>query len=109
MPALNVAGGSKRTLGNMNRPVAVAVATIDAVKAVHATPIHEKKARRGITAAPALAAVAGAAGAAGAWTSPCMAISPRFTIAMLITTMKMTMGSNMAAAIAIAITTGGMF
>jgi hypothetical protein len=38
-----------------------------------------------------------------------METSPRFTIAMLITTMKMTTGSSTAAAIAIAITTGGMF
>jgi len=87
----------------MNRPVAVAVATIDAVKAVQATPIHERNARRG-TAAMAFPATTGAAGA-----SPCMETSPRFTITMLITTMKMTTGSNMAAAVAIAITTEGMF
>jgi hypothetical protein len=95
----------------MNRPVAVAVATIDAVNAVQARPIHEKKARRGITAAAGLPATV-VAGAAAGWSlcsSPCMAISPRFTIAMLITTMKMTIGSSMAAAVAIAITTGGMF
>ena len=72
---------------------------------VTATPIQEKKARRGITAALAPAA----AGTAGAWASPCMEISPRFTIAILINTIKMTMGSSMAAAIANAVTTGGMF
>jgi hypothetical protein len=93
----------------MKRPVAVAVATIEAVKAVQATPIQEKKARRGITAAPFAATAAGAAGADGACASPCIEISPRFTIAMLINTIKMTTGSNMAADVAIAITTGGMF
>src|SRR5262245_16603389 len=47
-PALKVGGGSKRTLGNMNRPVAVAAASIEAVKAPHASVIHEKKERRGM-------------------------------------------------------------
>jgi len=90
----------------MKRPVAVAVATMEAVKAVHATPIQEKKARRGITAAPFAAT---GAGAAGACVSPSIEISPRFTIAMLINTIKMTTGSKIAADVAIAITTGGMF
>jgi hypothetical protein len=90
----------------MKRPVAVAVATIEAVKAVQATPIQEKKARRGITAAPFAAVAAGTAATCG---SPRIAISPRFTIAMLINTIKMTTGSSMAAAVAIAVTTWGMF
>jgi hypothetical protein len=37
-----------------------------------------------------------------------MEISPRFTVAIEITTMKMTIGSRTAAAVAIACTTGGM-
>jgi hypothetical protein len=37
-----------------------------------------------------------------------MEISPRFTITVLITTIKMTIGSRTAAAVAIASTTGGM-
>jgi hypothetical protein len=60
-PALNVGGGSKRTFGNMNRPVAVSAASIDAVKAVHAKVIQERKERRGMGGF-----AAGAAGFAGA-------------------------------------------
>src|SRR5262245_27276495 len=45
-PALKVGGGSKRTLGNMKRVVAVAAASIDAVNAVHASVTHERKERR---------------------------------------------------------------
>ena len=58
---MNVGGGSKRTFGNMNRPVAVSAASIDAVKAVHAKVIQERKERRGIGALGF-----GAAGFAGA-------------------------------------------
>src|SRR6185295_6599540 len=66
-PALKVGGGSKRTLGNMKRVVAVAAASIDAVNAVHASVIQDIKERRVITVGFAAAGfgVAGAAGAAG--------------------------------------------
>src|SRR5262250_1717725 len=62
-PALKVGGGSKRTLGNMNRPVAVSAASIDAVKAVHASVIHDRNERRDATGG--LAAGAAGLGAAG--------------------------------------------
>src|SRR5712691_12037319 len=64
-PALNVGGGSKRTLGNMKRVVAVAAASIDAVNAAHASVIQEIKERRGTLAFFAGAAGAALAGAAG--------------------------------------------
>src|SRR5215831_18582157 len=65
-PALKVGGGSKRTLGNMNRPVAVAAASIDAVNAAHARVIHDKKDRRGTAAFAADAVGFGGAGFGGA-------------------------------------------
>jgi hypothetical protein len=50
----------------MNRPVAVAAASIDAVKAAHATVIQEKNERRGIARFAAGAAGLAGAGFAGA-------------------------------------------
>jgi len=49
---LSVGGGSKSTFGNMNRPVAVAVASMDAVNAAQASVIHERNDRRGIFPLP---------------------------------------------------------
>ena len=68
-PALNVGGGSNRTFGNMNRPVAVAAASIDAVKAAHATVIHDRKDRRptaGLAGAVAAGFAAAGFGGGGA-------------------------------------------
>src|SRR5206468_4160592 len=45
-PALNRVGGSKRTLGNMNRIVAVSPATVAAAKPIQATVIHFNVERR---------------------------------------------------------------
>src|SRR5262245_41258526 len=42
-PALNCCGGSFRTLGNMNRPVAASAAALAAVKAPHATAIQARR------------------------------------------------------------------
>src|SRR5437879_4708505 len=71
-PALNCCGGSNRTLGNMNRVVAMAPAPQAAAKAVQATPSVERNPRRVMSvAAPAEAAPGdapagfGTAGAAG--------------------------------------------
>jgi hypothetical protein len=49
----------------MNRPVAVRAASIDAVKAVHANVIQERKERRGMAGFAAGAAGLGAAGFGG--------------------------------------------
>ena len=47
---MNVGGGSKRTLGNMNRAVAVNDASIEAVNATQARVTHDRKERRGVFA-----------------------------------------------------------
>src|SRR5438874_4598597 len=46
-PTLNCCGGSLRTLGNMNRPVAASAAADAAEKAPHASPIHTRRVRSG--------------------------------------------------------------
>ena len=63
---MKVGGGSKRTFGNMNRAVAVTAASIDAVKAVHASVIHERNERRCIGAFAAAAGALAGAGLGGA-------------------------------------------
>src|SRR5947208_14848521 len=81
-PALNCCGGSLRTLGNMNRPVAASAAADAAEKAPHARPIHARRVRSGDVSSgsrPGAAAVAGfaavaAAGAAFAAAPPAEAI-----------------------------------
>src|SRR5215831_18386878 len=62
IPALNCAGGSLITFGNMKRPVAASDAAVAAVKAVHATPIHARRPMSGEVSSPAFAAAAGTAG-----------------------------------------------
>src|SRR6185295_6398873 len=67
-PALNCAGGSLRTFGNMKRPVAASAAADAAENAPHARPSHWRRLRSGDVSSawrPVDAAAAGlAAGAA---------------------------------------------
>src|ERR1700730_12812890 len=46
-PALNCWGGSLRTLGNMNRPVAASAAADAAEKVPHARPIQARRVKNG--------------------------------------------------------------
>src|SRR5438132_14219680 len=46
-PILNCCGGSFRTFGNMNRPVAASAAAEAAENAPHARPIHTRRVRSG--------------------------------------------------------------
>src|SRR5262245_26032043 len=67
-PALNCAGGSFSTVGNMKRPVAASAAADAAEKAPHARPSHWRRLSSGdVSSASRPAAAAGlAAGAAAA-------------------------------------------
>src|SRR5436309_10869694 len=65
LPTLKLVGGSKRTLGNMKRPITVAQPPIAAVKPTQATAAQEKKPRRVRSASDALAAGLAAGFAAG--------------------------------------------
>src|SRR5437867_1558941 len=58
-PTLNCCGGSFRTLGNMNRPVAASAAAEAAVNAPHAKPIHARRLRRGDVSSSGLVLAAG--------------------------------------------------
>ena len=64
-PTLNCCGGSLRTLGNMNRPVAASAAAVAAENAPQARPIHARRVRRGEVSSGSRpgAAAAGLAGA----------------------------------------------
>src|SRR5262245_23557350 len=62
-PALNCCGGSLRTLGNMNRPVAARAAAEAAENAPHASPIQALLVKSGdVSSGSRVAAAAGAAG-----------------------------------------------
>src|SRR5690349_14547339 len=77
-PALKLVGGSKSTLGNMNRPMAVTHPPIATVNPTHATAAQEKKPRRVTPASEAAAglAAAGFAAGAGAFSVPVAAVAP---------------------------------
>src|SRR5579864_1046495 len=62
-PALNCCGGSLRTLGNMNRPVAASAAADAAENAPQASPIQARRVRSGDVSSGSRV-IAGAAGAA---------------------------------------------
>src|SRR6266540_3478782 len=65
-PALNCCGGSLRTFGNMNRPVAASAAADAAEKAPHARPSQTRRVKSGeVSSASRAAVLAAAAGAAG--------------------------------------------
>src|ERR1700704_2592274 len=61
-PALNCCGGSLRTLGNMNRPVAASAAADAAEKAPHARPIHARRVNKGEVSSAARPVATAAAG-----------------------------------------------
>src|SRR5438874_63328 len=64
-PALNCCGGSFKTLGNMNRPVAASAAADAAENAPHARPIQARRVRSGdVSSASRVVAGAGTALAA---------------------------------------------
>src|SRR5690349_15560874 len=75
-PALKLVGGSKSTLGNMNRPMAVTHPPIATVNPTHATAAQEKKPRRVTPASEAGLAAAGFAAGAGAFSVPVAAVAP---------------------------------
>src|ERR1700719_3797887 len=65
-PTLNCCGGSLRTLGNMNRPVAASAAADAAENVPHARPIQARRVNNGDVSSasrPDAAAVAGLAAA----------------------------------------------
>src|ERR1700686_5238513 len=72
-PALNCCGGSLRTLGNMNRPVAASAAAGAAENVPHARPIQARRVNNGAVSSgsrPGPAATAGLAAAALAAAPP---------------------------------------
>src|SRR5580765_3158294 len=70
-PALNCCGGSLRTFGNMNRPVAASAAAEAAEKAPHARPIQARRVSSGdVSSASRVAVFAAAAGAGRAAAAP---------------------------------------
>src|SRR4051812_33116252 len=71
-PALNCCGGSFRTLGNMNRPVAARAAADAAENAPHASPIHARRLSNGevSSASRVVAFAAAGAGLAAAAAAP---------------------------------------
>src|SRR5262245_6478427 len=85
-PALNCCGGSLRTLGNMNRPVAASAAAEAAVKAPQASPIQARLVRSGdmssgsrvVAAAVAFGAVTAAFAAAPPGDAAVVVIPARF-------------------------------
>src|SRR3954464_1370468 len=72
-PALNCCGGSLRTLGNMNRPVAASAAADAAENAPHARPSHWRRFSGGAAPSAARPAAAAAAGFAAGTTAFCAA------------------------------------
>src|SRR5262245_58153898 len=77
-PALKTVGGSKRTLGNINRMVAVRPAMLAAVKAVQATAsqLNSLRLTVSLSALPLAAArLGGAAGPAAAATGAVLCLS----------------------------------
>src|SRR6266480_3249749 len=63
-PTLNCCGGSLRTFGNMNRPVAASAAADAAENAPHARPIQARRVSRGeVSSGSRVAVFAVAAGA----------------------------------------------
>src|SRR5262245_28047533 len=62
-PALNCCGGSLRTFGNMNRPVAASAAAVAAENAPQARPIHARRVKSGDVSSGSRVAAALAAGA----------------------------------------------
>src|ERR1700704_1556665 len=70
-PALNCCGGSLRTFGNMNRPVAASAAADAAENAPQARPIQARRVNRGeVSSGSRVAAFAVAAGAVRAAAAP---------------------------------------
>src|SRR3954467_13728304 len=62
-PALNCCGGSLRTFGNMNRPVAASAAADAAEKAPHGGPSHARRVSSGEVSSGSRVAAFAAAGA----------------------------------------------
>src|SRR4051794_9036198 len=69
-PALNCCGGSLRTLGNMNRPVAARAAADAAENAPHASPIHARRLSNGDVSSASRVVAFAAAGAGLAAAAP---------------------------------------
>src|SRR6185369_11001213 len=70
-PTLNCCGGSLRTLGNMNRPVAASATADAAEKAPHASPSHARRVKSGDVSSASRAAGFAAAAAGVAARAAC--------------------------------------